>query len=347
MSSSRSLAIGLAAAALVAGAAFAADRFPGVGRPATPAEIAAWDIDVRPDFRGLPKGRGDVAQGQEIWETKCASCHGVFGESNQVFTPLIGGTTADDVAKGRVASLARPDYPQRTSIMKVPSVATLFDYVRRAMPWTDPKSLTDDEVYAVVAFMLNLAEIVPDGFVLDEKTIRDVQKRMPNRDGMTTDHALWPGAGFGRRPAKPDAAGDECRADCGGPATVASRLPDHAQSAHGNLAAQQRRIGPVRGKATGDDDPDAVDDPSNPALKLATASGCMACHGLNNRIVGPSYADVAGRYKGQEARDGLVAKLRKGSEGVWGPVAMPAQIDLGDADARTLVDWILAGAPPR
>src|SRR6202165_1355991 len=79
--------------------------FPGVGRTATPAEIIAWDIDVRPDFKGLPPGSGSVAKGQEVWDAKCASCHGTFGESNQVFTPLIGGTTAEDIRTGRVKSL--------------------------------------------------------------------------------------------------------------------------------------------------------------------------------------------------------------------------------------------------
>src|SRR4249920_225177 len=73
----------------------AGSQFPGVGRAATPAEIAAWDIDVRADFKGLPPGSGSVAKGQAVWEAKCASCHGTFGESNEVFAPLVGGTTAE------------------------------------------------------------------------------------------------------------------------------------------------------------------------------------------------------------------------------------------------------------
>jgi cytochrome c len=76
-----------------------------------PAEIHAWDIDVRPDFKGLRPGSGSVAQGEEVWEAKCASCHGSFGESNEVHTPLIGGTTKDDIKTGRVASLAKGDAP--------------------------------------------------------------------------------------------------------------------------------------------------------------------------------------------------------------------------------------------
>lgn len=83
--------------------------FEGVGRKATPDEIKAWDIDVRPDFKGLPKGSGSVAKGMEVWEAKCASCHGVFGESTDVFTPIAGGTSKEDMKTGRVANLARQD----------------------------------------------------------------------------------------------------------------------------------------------------------------------------------------------------------------------------------------------
>ena len=104
MSSSRNAiaAVLIAACAVSAGAQ---GKFPGIGRDATPKEVAAWDIDVRPDFKGLPPGKGTVAQGQDIWEERCASCHGFFGESNSVFMPLVGGTTADDVKTGRVATL--------------------------------------------------------------------------------------------------------------------------------------------------------------------------------------------------------------------------------------------------
>jgi mono/diheme cytochrome c family protein len=80
--------------------------YPGVGRGATPKEIQAWDIDVRPDFKGLPAGAGSVARGQEVWEGKCASCHGVFGESNEVFSPIVGGTTTKDDVQDRSCGAA-------------------------------------------------------------------------------------------------------------------------------------------------------------------------------------------------------------------------------------------------
>ena len=122
MSTSRSaLARAALAAALLAAHAASAQTtpYPGIGRPATAKELAAWDIDVRPDFKGLPAGSGSVAKGQDVWEAKCASCHGVFGESNEVFNPIVGGTTKEDIASGRVAKLRDPAFPGRTTLMKV------------------------------------------------------------------------------------------------------------------------------------------------------------------------------------------------------------------------------------
>ena len=147
-------AFAAAALALLCATAFAQDgKYPGIGRDATAKEVAAWDIDVRPDFKGLPKGSGSVAQGQVVWETKCASCHGIFGESGEVFNPIVGGTTKDDVRTGRAAHLTDSGYPGRTTLMKLATVSTLWDYVHRAMPWNQPKSLAVDEVYAVTAYM--------------------------------------------------------------------------------------------------------------------------------------------------------------------------------------------------
>ncbi|MEK9802506.1 MAG: cytochrome c, partial [Curvibacter sp.] len=233
---------------MVAGTAQAqASKYPGVGRDATAKEVAAWDIDVRPDFKGLPPGSGSVAKGQDVWEGKCASCHGIFGESGEVFSPLVGGTTAEDIKTGRVANLRRADFPGRTTLMKVPTVSTLWDYINRAMPWNAPKSLSTEEVYAVTAFLLNLGGIVPDNYVLSDKNIAEVQQRMPNRNGMTTDHALWPGKEFGGKVRQPDVRAVACMKDCATEARVASYLPDYARDAHGNLAEQNRLVGAQRG----------------------------------------------------------------------------------------------------
>jgi len=223
----------------------ATQAFEGIGRAAKPAEIQAWDIDVRPDFKGLPKGKGSVSLGQNVWDTHCAACHGTFGESNEVFTPIVGGTTAEDIKTGRVKALVTGEVPQRTTLMKVPTVSTLWDYINRAMPWNAPKSLKADEVYGVVAYILNMAEVVPGDFVLSDENIGDVQNKMPNRKGMEPMAAgMWLPTG------KPDAKEKRCMANCKPSVTVTSFLPEYAQDAHGNLAEQNRTYGPVRGVVT-------------------------------------------------------------------------------------------------
>lgn len=332
-------------------AAIAFDSYKGVGRPATPAEIKAWDIDVRPDFKGLPKGSGTVDRGQELFEEKCASCHGTFGESNEVFTPLVGGTSKEDSKTGRVAALATGELPQRTTFTKVATISTVFDYIQRAMPWTAPKSLKPDEVYAILAYMLNLSELVPADFTLSDKNIAEVQKLLPNRNGMTTDHGMWPGApakkgGIGNG-GTPDVRNTACMKNCKSEVRVGSVLPDYARNAHGNLADQSRSFGPVRGVKTGESLLPAgfVAPVASPELDLATKSGCTACHGVAVKIVGPGYNEVQQRYKDQpDAEDRLIKKVREGGQGVWGAVPMPPNAQLNNDDAKTLVKWILSGA---
>ena len=344
--------------ALFAAAGFASAQstaYPGVGRPATVKEVAAWDIDVRPDFKGLPPGSGSVAQGQDVWEAKCASCHGVFGESNEVFSPLVGGTTKDDIKIGNVANLKRADFPGRTTMMKVATVSTLWDYINRAMPWTSPKSLKPDEVYAVTAYLLSLADVVPENFVLTDKNIADVQKRMPNRNGMTTQHAMWPGKEF-KGASKPDTANVACMKDCIPEAKVASMLPDYARNAHGNLADQNRLVGQQHGANTTVPENKsaalgaavsvsaAAKPPAkvvDPALALLAKHNCTACHAQNTKVVGPSFVEIAKKYPGKA--EYLAGKIKVGGAGVWGPIPMPAQ-SAPEADIKTMANWLAAGA---
>jgi cytochrome c len=357
MSSSRKSLLA-AALALAAGAAAAQATLPGLGRPATPQELAAWDIDVRPDFKGLPKGSGSVAQGQDIWEGKCAACHGIFGESNEVFSPLVGGTTADDVKTGRVARLLDPAFPGRTTLMKVATVSTLWDYIHRAMPWNAPKSLKTDEVYAVTAYLLNLGGVLPDNFVLSDQTIAQAQARMPNRNGMTTDHAMWPGKGLATARA-PDVKAVACMTNCDTGTATASRLPDFARNAHGNLAEQNRMVGAQHGVDTshpaGTAPAAAPAAPVAPAaqpagggaaaaIALLTKNGCIACHSIDNKIVGPAYKDVAAKYSARaDAAAYLAGKIKAGGSGVWGQIPMPPQA-LGDEDANLIARWLADGA---
>ena len=329
--------------------ALAVDGYSGVGRMATPAEVKAWDIDVRPDFKGLPKGKGNVERGNEVFEEKCASCHGSFGESNEVFTPLAGGTTKEDIKAGNVKGLSSGELPQRTTFTKVATISTVFDYIQRAMPWTSPKSLSPDEVYAILAYLLNLQEIVPGDFELSDRNIAEVQKLLPNRNGMTTDHGMWPGApakkgGIGNG-GTPDVKNTACMKNCKSSVQIGSTLPDYARTAHGELADQYRSFGPVRGTKTLGGATAAAAPAANPNLELATKNGCTACHGVTSKIVGPGFTEVQARYKDQTgAEDRLVAKVKAGGQGVWGAIPMPPNGHLKDEDIKALVKWIMSGA---
>lgn len=156
---------------LLSGAAIADPPRFGFGRPATPQEIAAQNIDVHPDGTGLPPGSGSVEQGAELYASTCAACHGDQGEKPLDPTlRLVGGQ----------GTLATPKAVQTVGSYW-PYATTLFDYIRRTMPFPAPRSLTADQVYAVTAYLLRLNGIVADGTVLDAATLPQV--RMPNRDG--------------------------------------------------------------------------------------------------------------------------------------------------------------------
>jgi cytochrome c len=233
--------------------------------------------------------------------------------------------------------------------MKVSTVSTLWDYINRAMPWTQPKSLSVDEVYAVTAYLLSLADIVPADFTLSDKNIAEVQKRMPNRNGITTDHAMWPGPGI-NQPKKPDVQAIACMKDCAVDAKVTSMLPVFARNAHGNLADQNRKVGPQRGTNTDTESPakapqatpaSANAAQANAAEALTQKNNCVACHAVDRRIVGPSFTEIAGKHAGKA--EYIAAKIKSGGSGVWGTTPMPPQT-LSDSDALQIANWLASGA---
>ena len=148
------------------------------GRPATPDEIALWDIDVRPDGEGLPPGSGTVAQGKQVFADNCAACHGDNGVGG-VKDRLVGG-------QGTLASAN----PVKTVGSYWPYATTLFDYIRRAMPYQAPGSLSDDDTYAVAAYILSLNGILPADGKLDRDSLPKV--KMPNRDGFVPEPEFDP-----------------------------------------------------------------------------------------------------------------------------------------------------------
>ena len=159
----------------------------GIGRAATPAEIAGWNIDVGGDGSNLPPGSGTVSHGSEVFAQQCAACHGARGEGG-VGDRLVGGQ----------GTLATPK-PVRTVGSYWPYAPTLFDYIRRAMPQNAPQSLSNDDVYAVSAYILSLNGLLPADATLDARSLAAI--RMPNRNMFVAD-------------PRPDVRNPECMSGC-------------------------------------------------------------------------------------------------------------------------------------
>jgi cytochrome c len=172
MSKYRNLLLCVAAASVVAGPALAG-KF-GLGRPALPEEIAAWDLDIAPDGTGLPAGSGSVLDGEETFAEFCASCHGDFAEGVDNWPKLAGG--AD--------TLADKD-PLKTVGSYWPYLSTSFDYIRRSMPFGNAQSLTDDQVYEITAYILYSNDLVDEDFVLSNENFMEVE--LPNAQGFILD----------------------------------------------------------------------------------------------------------------------------------------------------------------
>jgi len=268
----------------------------GIGKPATPAEIAGWDIDIRPDGVGLPPGSGSVEDGEMLYEEKCASCHGSFGEGVGRYPKLAGGegTLTDD----------RPD---RTVGSYWPYASTLWDYIHRAMPFPQPQSLSDDEVYAITAYVLNLNDIVDDDFVLTQDNLASIE--MPNRDGFYFDD-------------RPDTHNTECMENCKDPATV-------KVISEPSLETLQ------------------VDETGAVAVTVATGGekvyqqACQMCHEAG--VAGAPMTGDAAAWADRIAkgRDKLVASAIEGI-GVMPPKG--GQSQLSDEDVASAVDFLIQSA---
>ena len=168
----------LGAAMLVVATVAASAQTPQFGQPISPADLAPWDIEILPSGAGLPPGSGTVAQGEAVYVAKCQACHGEKG-AGQPNDRLVGGQ----------GTIRAGTAPVKTVGSYWPYATTLFDYIRRAMPWTNPKSLTNDEVYAVAAYILNLNGIIGANDTMNAQTLAKVS--MPNKDGFIP-FPRWP-----------------------------------------------------------------------------------------------------------------------------------------------------------
>ncbi len=162
------------------------------GKKATPTEIAGWDIDVRPDGTGLPEGEGTAEEGEDLFEEKCSSCHGSFGEGVKNWPRLAGGQGS-----------LKDERPDKTVGSYWVYPTTLFDYIRRAMPFPAPQSLSADEVYSLAAYILNMNDLIEDDFVLNKANLPSI-KMNNTRDNFIPDN-------------RPDTHNKRCMRKCADP----------------------------------------------------------------------------------------------------------------------------------
>ncbi|SLN50484.1 Cytochrome c2 [Roseovarius litorisediminis] len=272
-----------------------AEKF-GLGRAALPEEIAAWNLDVSPDGSGLPEGSGDVLTGEEVFAEKCAACHGDFAEGVGNWPKLAGGQ----------GTLADKD-PLKTVGSYWPYLSTTWDYVNRSMPFGNAQSLTNDEVYAIVAYILYSNDLVDEDFELSRDTFLDVE--MPNAEGFIVDdrieaeHAIW--------------TGEPCMENCKDSVEITMRalvldVTPEEEGAEAEVVEPE----PVEEAAAATEAPD----PELVAAGEKVFKKCKSCHqvgdGAKNRV-GPQLNGILGRAAG--AVDGFKysnALMEKADEGL-------------------------------
>jgi S-disulfanyl-L-cysteine oxidoreductase SoxD len=248
----------------------------GLGRTALPEEIAAWDIDIRPDGLGLPEGRGNAWDGMDLYEAQCAHCHGVFGEAVGNWPQLAGGfgTLTDE-------------HPVKTIGSYWPFASTVWDYVNRAMPYGAAQTLEPDEVYAITAYLLYLNDLVDDDFELSHENFAEV--RLPNEDGFYLDdrkESEWPT--FTQAPCMSDCIPGEAQVTMR--AAVLDVTPDQDHSVLRD-AAPDTAEAEVGSEAPAEPDPELV------AAGERAFRACAACHAVGEGArngVGPSLDGIVG-----------------------------------------------------
>ena len=317
--------------AAIGGSAFAiAGPQYGIGTPVTEAQIAPWNIDVNGlTGAGLPPGHGSVAEGTKLWEAKCAVCHGEFGEGAGKFPVLAGGM-----------GTLKDERPEKTVGSYWPFAPTLFDYIKRAMPFPAPQSLTDAETYALTAYILNLNDIVPKDAVMDAKSLAAV--RMPNRDGFV--QAAW------------DTKNTPCMTNCAiAPVKITSDLvnlrvtPDEKEV--GNVGSLVDR-GPIA-----DDLEPTVAAPAAagraapkkteavfPQVASIIAQRCTVCHSMKPTQPGFSSAPMGVKFD-------TPVEIKAQATQIKAQSVASHQMPLGnmthmtDKERAVLGRWVAAGAP--
>ena len=265
----------------------------GIGTPATASEIAGWDIDIRPDGKGLPAGSGSVEDGEMMYEEKCASCHGSFGEGVGRYPVLSGG-------EGTLTE----ERPEKTVGSYWPYASTLWDYIHRAMPFAQPQSMTDEEVYAITAYVLYLNDLVEDDFVLTADNLASIE--MPNKDGFFFDD-------------RPDTSNTDCMKNCKDPASVKITSEPSIATLQEEEIVAVVEVAPEGGEKI-------------------YQQACLMCHGAG--VAGAPMTGDAAAWSARiaQGREKMVSNSINGI-GVMPPKG--GQTQLSDEDVASAVDYLI------
>ena len=268
----------------------------GIGTPATASEIAGWDIDIRPDGKGLPPGSGSVEDGEMMYEEKCASCHGSFGEGVGRYPVLSGG-------EGTLTE----ERPEKTVGSYWPYASTLWDYIHRSMPFPQPQSMTDEEVYAITAYVLYLNDLVEDDFVLTADNLASIE--MPNKDGFFFDD-------------RPDTSNTGCMKNCKDPASVKITSEPSIATLQEEESVAVIEVAPEGGEKI-------------------YQQACLMCHGAG--VAGSPMTGDAAAWSDRIAlgREKMVSNAINGI-GVMPPKG--GQIQLSDEEVASAVDYMVKQA---
>jgi len=318
------------------------------GRPATANEIKAWDRDALPDGTGLPEGEGSVELGDELYETQCAVCHGEFGGGGKGYPQLAGGNQDKD-ENGIVKTLknqrvyGKVDAPKRTVGTYWPVATTLFTYIRDAMPYAHPKSLSNDEVYAITAYILAQNEIEIDGEEMDDEYVLNKEKLVkvvlankngfyPNIDGPEGQENVR--AFFADR-AKNIGAGTRCMKDCKDPGGEDGKTEATVMK----IKYEMKDVVPPYAYAK-DLPPEKEGGSISKAEKMYDAS-CKLCHATDT-MGAPAVGDAnAWKSVMEKGMDKVLVNAIKGTGG------MPPKggnMDLSDTDIKEIVDYMVGAS---
>ena len=313
------------------------------GRPATANEIKAWDLDALPDGSGLPEGEGSVELGDELYEEQCAACHGDFGGGGNGYPQLAGGNQDKD-ENGVIITLKNQriepgmDAPKRTIGTYWPKATTLFTYIRDAMPYAHPKSLSNDEVYAITAYLLAQNSIEIDGVALDDEYVLNKEKLtkvvLPNNNGFypNIDGPTGPAdvkAFFADR-AKNIGSGTRCMKDCKDPGMTGK------EATRMNIGYEMKDVVPPYAYAR--DLPAETGEVILAKGEKQYNESCKLCHSTD-KMGAPEIGDVDAWKKVTEK--GVEKVIANAINGTGGMPPKGGNMDLTDEEIKTIVEFMI------